>query len=495
MLFNIKIKTLSEVNSYSKDSAELFFCLSNSEFNRLIKTRRLKVSDPQKKYFLNENDAEIRIWDINSPNLVIVKKITIGEKTTTDIFRDYLADFIKGLSTSKISSLYVHVPDPKGFKKIFGDTLYYYQSFTEGILLGNYNFENYKSEKKKKTTLQVVLVAQDKKNCLVAQRKAEKIISGVSFARDLVNEPANTLTPAVFAKRVGTQFKKGTVKLTVLTEKELVKKKMNAILSVGKASTNKPRLIIVHYKPKTKTKRKIALVGKGVTYDTGGLSIKPTSGMIEMKADMAGGATVFGIMKTAVSLELPIELIGIVPAVENAISGNAYKPGDIISTSSGKTIEVKDTDAEGRIVLADALEFASKQRPDEIIDFATLTGAAAVALGLFTAAVFSKNKKLNDGLFLSGEETFERVWPMPFWDEYNKLLESKIADISNLGPRWGGAITAGKFLEFFVDKNIPWAHIDLAGPALQHELNSYSKDYCTGFGVRLITRYFENYYS
>ncbi|MCW8848991.1 MAG: leucyl aminopeptidase family protein, partial [Melioribacteraceae bacterium] len=273
--------------------------------------------------------------------------------------------------------------------------------------------------------------------------------------------------------------------------KELIKRKMNAIISVGKGSDNKPKLIIAHYKPKSKSIKKIALVGKGVTYDTGGLSIKPTSGMLDMKADMSGGGVVFGIIKVAEKLKLPIELIGIVPAVENAINGNAYKPGDVISTASGKTIEVKDTDAEGRIVLADALEYASKQKPDEIIDFATLTGAAVVALGEMAAAVFTKNDKMSSNLIEASQVTYEHAWPMPFWDEYNKLIESKIADVSNLGPRWGGAITAGKFLEHFVDEKIPWTHIDIAGPSLKHDLTNYTKDYCTGYGVRLITKYLE----
>jgi leucyl aminopeptidase len=321
--------------------------------------------------------------------------------------------------------------------------------------------------------------------------KAEKIISGVNFTRDLVNEPSNVLTPQEFAYRIKREFKVSKISVKIFDDKELAKRNMYAILSVGKASENKPKLIIAHYKPKIKVTKKIALVGKGVTYDTGGLSLKTTKDMIDMKVDMAGGGTVFGIIKAAEKLNLPIELIGIVPAVENAVSGNAYKPGDIISTSSGKTIEVKDTDAEGRIVLADALEFASNLKPDEIIDFATLTGAVVVALGLFTAGIFSKNDDMIDRLVSSGKQTYEHVWRMPFWDEYNNLMDSKIADVSNLGIRWGGAITAGKFLEHFVDEKIPWTHIDLAGPALEHDLTNYTKDYATGFGVRLICNYLE----
>ena len=189
---------------------------------------------------------------------------------------------------------------------------------------------------------------------------------------------------------------------------------------------------------------------------------------------------------------LPVELIGIVPAVENAIAGNAYKPGDVVKTASGKSIEVKDTDAEGRIILADALEYASKQKPDEIIDFATLTGAVVVALGEYAVGLFTKNDSIANSLTDAGMRTYERVWRLPFWDDYNKLVKSDIADVKNLGPRWGGSITAGKFLENFVDENIPWAHLDIAGVSLANDLNNYTKKWHTGFGVRLMIDYLEN---
>jgi len=282
------------------------------------------------------------------------------------------------------------------------------------------------------------------------------------------------------------------VKVTSLNKKELERKKMGGILAVGSGSDNPPQLIIVKYKPTGKIKRKIALVGKGVTYDSGGLSIKPTDGMIEMKADMGGAAAVIGTIKAAAEAQLPIELVGIIPAVENMISGSSYKPGDVVTSYSGKTIEVKNTDAEGRIVLADALTYASEQKPDEIIDFATLTGAICVALGLIPAGLFSANDKLADALVSAGNISFERLWRMPFWDDYKVLLKSDIADVSNLGPRWGGAITAGKFLEHFVDEKMSWAHIDLAGPALKNDYNNYTKKYDTGFGVRLMFQYLSN---
>jgi leucyl aminopeptidase len=284
---------------------------------------------------------------------------------------------------------------------------------------------------------------------------------------------------------------KAGIKVTVFDEKEAKKRGMGGLLAVGKGSTNKPRFIIAHYKPKAvkKKMKKVALVGKGVTFDTGGYCVKPAQGMTEMKADMSGAAVVAGTLLAAAKAHLPLEILGIIPAAENMISGDAMRPGDVIKTASGKTIEVGHTDAEGRMILADALDYASKQKPDEIIDFATLTGACVVALGQNAAGLFTKYDKLAEKLYNTGMKTYERVWRLPMWDEYAKANESKIADVNNDGGRWAGATTAAKFLENFVDEKIPWAHIDIAGPAIAHDLNNYTKTYMTGFGVRLMFEY------
>ncbi len=491
MLFNLKLKAVKTSSKLLSNSCVVYFCKDNTGFDKLIKSKKLEINKPQVQIFKKEENAELRVWSDGNPNLILFKKAELNRKFNVDFFRNYLSGLITSIEKLYLKNLYIEVPAYNNYNEIFSNQMHFYQSFAEGILLGNYTFDIYKTKKAKPNNLSVNFIFDDTKVFQQSLAKAEAVINGVTFARDLTNEPANTLTPLEFANRVTKEFKGSNVSVKVFNEKELQKRKMNAILSVGRASKHRPQLLIAHYKPKGKVVKKIALVGKGVTYDTGGLSIKPTKGMLEMKADMAGGATVFGIVRAASLNKLPVEIMGIVPAVENAIDGNAYKPGDVISTASGKTIEVKDTDAEGRIVLADALEFASKQKPDQIIDFATLTGAVAVSLGLFTAGVFTKNDQISYKLIESSKSTYEHIWRLPFWDEYNSLLESKIADISNLGPRWGGAITAGKFLEFFVDENIPWAHIDMAGPALKHDLTSYTKDYCTGYGVRLISDYLE----
>ncbi len=498
MFFELNFRSASEKVkfAYKSNIVKFFFegkDLSGKvdEFESVIE---MKINKLLKDNILKEDEYTLRLVKPEGyPDVIHIYKTKKTGKFNNDYFRNTLAGLLPQLEKKQIKYLHVIVPGFSDFTDQFESEEYYYQTFVEGIFLGNYKFDKYKSDKKNPVKLNIVMHSANPKLMKHAIGKAAKLMYAVYFARDLVNEPAITLTPSELAARTKEELSAVGVKVSVFNEKELQKRKMNAILAVGGASSNPPRLITIKYKPKKKAKGKIALVGKGVTYDTGGLSIKPTEGMLEMKADMAGSATVIGIIKAAAELQLPVELIGIIPAVENAISGNAYKPGDIVSTASGKTIEVKNTDAEGRIVLADALEYASSFKPDEIIDFATLTGAIAVALGLFTAGFFTKNNSIAEKLKLSSKKTYEHIWQMPFWDEYKKLLESKIADISNLGPRWGGAITAAKFLEHFVDENRPWVHIDLAGPAIQHEFTNYTKDSNTGFGIRLITDYLMRY--
>lgn len=495
MLFNLKLTAEKSIKSTTKQNGFVIFILDNlkkSELNKNLDNYSLVINETLfKKY----NDKKITSFHANSTDKKVsfVKIVKIKkDKLSADTFRNELAGLIQSLREEHIDELSIATIDPMEVNKIFTDDTYYFQTYAEGILLGNYNFDNYKSEQSKPAKLDVKFITNEIQSAKKGITTAINLINAVKFTKDLVNEPAITLTPKELAKRTKAELTKEGVKVTVFNKKQLKEKNMNAILSVGSASPNDPCLIIMRYKPKAKAKKKIALVGKGVTYDTGGLSIKPTSGMIDMKADMAGAAATIGIMKAAAKFKLPYEIIGIVPAVENTISGNAYKPGDVVKTASGKSIEVKDTDAEGRIILADALEYASKQNPDEIIDFATLTGSIMVALGEYAAGIFTNDDSMADDLYKAGMRTYERVWRLPFWDDYNKLIKSDIADVSNLGPRWGGAITAGKFLENFVDKKIPWVHIDIAGVALANDLNNYTKKWHPGFGVRLIIDYLQN---
>ncbi len=497
MLFNINI-TSSKTNFASKNNSLLIKFFTDekklkTDYSDFLKEYSLTTNTGLLKSFLTKDKKEISFANtIGKPDLITLKKVFTDNKFDVDIFRDFLSKTIIGLKDKEIEKIEVQIPDFTTFENHFTDEEYFYQTFVEGVLLGNYNFDKYKTDKKKLKKLEINFSANSSAKLKSVISTTDNLLKAVYLARDLSNEPAITLTPAELVKITKSKLSKVGVKVSAFNKAELKKRKMNALLAVAEGSTNPPYLLIMHYKPKGKITKRVALVGKGVTYDSGGYSIKPTDGMIEMNGDMSGASTVIGTVYAAALNKLPIEILAYVPAVENMISGGAYKPGDIISTASGKTIEVKNTDAEGRLVLADALEYASKQKPDEIIDFATLTGAIVVALGEFTSGIFTKNDKIANALNTSGNKTFERVWRMPFWEDFKKGLDSDTADISNLGPRWGGAITAAKFLEQFVDEKIPYAHVDLAGPALKHKFRSYTEKFNTGYGVRLMFDYLKN---
>jgi len=357
-------------------------------------------------------------------------------------------------------------------------------------LLASYSFDKYKSDKKSETMSLIVYDPEKKMTAPV--KKATLLMQAVFFARDLQNEPSANLTPAMFSENVKRYLAPKGVKITVMDEKLLGKYKMGGILGVGKGSANPPRMVVAEYRCGKKNAKTDALVGKGVTFDTGGISLKPAESMWKMKGDMSGAASVAGILAAASALKIPMNIIGVMPLAENMPSGTAVKPGDILIISNGKTVEVDNTDAEGRLILADALHYASKQKPDLIVDMATLTGAAAVALGEITAAYFTHYEEYIDLLETAGTETGEYLWRLPLWDRYKKMIESSVADLRNIGSsRYGGAIHAAKFLEAFVAPEIPWIHIDIAGPAMPNPLFSYTQNYMTGYGVRLLVSFME----
>ncbi len=494
-MFNITLKSKAQDNTFEKSSINIEFFKNDDNLSKNIEDylikNSIKINAVLHKKLIDEKDFnEVKIQGFeDNPYLTIIKKIKIDKKFNNDFFRNYLAGLIKGIANEPVNALYIQMPDFEYFEKQYDSELSFYQSFVEGVLLGNYAFDKYKNDKKTPKNLKVYFVS-DKKNVInEAIKVGENVMHGVFYTRDLVNEIPDVLTPQTLAESAKNELSKLGVSVKVMNLEQLKKMGMNGIIAVGKASSNPPLMMVLEYKPKTKANVKIALVGKGVTYDAGGLSIKTTEGMVEMKADMAGAGVVMGVFKTAALEKLPVHLIGVIPAVENVISGNAYKPSDIIKTASGKTIEVGNTDAEGRIILSDALYYACKQKPDYLIDYATLTGACVVALGEFTAGLFTNDDDHANNLLSAARSVSERLWQLPMWDEYNTLIESKLADVKNIGGRWGGAITAAKFLEHFVDENISWAHLDIAGPAIAYKLNSYSDNYNTGYGVRLTVKY------
>ena len=321
----------------------------------------------------------------------------------------------------------------------------------------------------------------------------QAVAEGVEIARDLVNEPPNVLNPEEFARRTGALKKLG-VDVEVLDEKALKKLGMSALLGVGQGSARESRLVIMRWNGGKRGVAPVAFLGKGVTFDTGGISIKPAQGMEDMKGDMAGAACVVGLMHALARRKARLNAVGAIGLVENMPDGRAQRPGDIVKSMSGQTIEIINTDAEGRLVLADVLWHVAKEfKPKFMINLATLTGAIIVALGHEHAGLFANDDKLAERLVRAGEATGEKVWRMPLAPEYDKLIDSKFADVKNTGGRWGGAITAAQFLQRFVDKT-PWAHLDIAGTAFDSRQTDINRSWGSGWGVRLLERLLAEHY-
>lgn len=359
----------------------------------------------------------------------------------------------------------------------------------------DYRFDAYKTGKEADADpeIQCTYLAPSFMDARTARRLTEEaaaISAGVRTVRDLGNGPGNEVTPERIGERAQEVARELKIRCTVFTKKEIEKMGMGGLLAVNQGSVREPRLILLEYSPR-KARKTIALVGKGITFDSGGISIKPAEKMEEMKFDMCGAAAVIGTIEAAARLELPCRLIGVIASTENLPGGSAYKPGDIIRTMSGKTIEIVNTDAEGRVILADALHYALTFKPDHIIDYATLTGACVVALGHEASGLFSTDEELAQKLIESGEKVGERLWRLPAWDDYRDYIKSEWADMKNSGGRWGGAITAALFLKEFIGKS-SWAHIDIAGTAHRETETARDARGATGVGVRATIAFLES---
>jgi leucyl aminopeptidase len=319
------------------------------------------------------------------------------------------------------------------------------------------------------------------------------VARGVAFARDLVNSPGYAMTPARMGEEAVEMGQREGLKVTVLDKAQLTEQGFGGILAVGQGSANDPRFIVMEHGTADAGKPTICLVGKGLTFDSGGLSLKPAEAMDTMKSDMGGGAAVFGAMQVIAEMKLPLHVVGLVSSAENMPSSTAYRPGDIVRTLSGKTIEVLNTDAEGRIILADALFYAQRYNPAAIVELSTLTGAIIIALGPHATGLFATDQALADRLSRAGDASSERVWQFPMWDEYHEMVKSDIADLKNLGGRPAGSITAGTFLAAFVG-DYPFAHLDIAGTAFSATAaKPYDSPGGTGVGVRLLIEFLRNY--
>jgi len=370
------------------------------------------------------------------------------------------------------------------------------RAITEGIYYGSYRYDEYvtTNEDGRVDKLRAELIEPD-------GGKVRKVAEGVkagciigraqSYARTLANRPGNVINPAALAAeaRALARRLKG-LSCTVFDKKQLQAKGMGGILAVGSGSRSEPRLIVLKYlgAGRGKSRPTIALVGKAITFDSGGISLKPATDMDHMKLDKTGGISVLATMRAAAELKLGLNIYGLIPSAENLPSGSSYRPGDIVRTYSGKTVEILNTDAEGRMILCDALGYAAEQKCDLIVDIATLTGACMVALGKYMAGLMSNDEQLQKQLQKAAEESGEKVWPMPSGDEYVAEMKSKIADLRNIGSKWGGACTAAAFLRQFVGK-AKWAHLDIAGMDIFQKPTEYSAAGSTGYGVRLLTSF------
>ena len=364
-----------------------------------------------------------------------------------------------------------------------------------GARLRDYKFTKYKTKKPDapKTLVELSFVSAHSAKAKMAYAVYEAVAEGVHLARDLVNEPANILHPVEFATRAKALTKLG-VKVQVLGEAEMQKLGMGALLGVAQGSKFPPRLVVMHWNGGKKGKAPIAFIGKGVTFDTGGVSIKPAAGMEDMKGDMGGAAAVTGLVYALAKRKAKCNVFGAIGIVENAVDGAAQRPGDVVKSMSGQTIAVLNTDAEGRLVLADVCWYVQdKFKPKFMVDLATLTGAIMVALGKEYAGLFSNDDKLASRLSEAGEATGEKVWRMPLSADYDKLIDSDIADMKNIGGRFGGSITAAQFIQRFVNK-VPWAHLDIAGTAMDSTKSAINHSWGSGWGVKLLNKLVFDHY-
>lgn len=481
------------------ESVESFSLFSFSEKESLeeVLTKFSTLTNeklPKKLQSLIESTEENLIqFNLKDGRLVLLNKVGERKKLHSDSFRRAASTLVRKLTSLKVAETLI-IPADLSDEEItlnFKTHEYYIQTYLEGFKLGAYKYEDYLSKKQSSViSVKVYYPEVSDEKLREIYSTTEVLMKYVYLARDLQNKPSNELTPQKFTELIKEYAKKNkNIKIKVFDFEQIKKMKMGGLEAVGKGSDNPPYFVVLEYNGKPQSKDKTVLVGKGITFDSGGISLKPASGMWEMKGDMSGAAAVVSSIFAASELNLKTNLVGLVPLAENMPSGKSMKPGDIIKTASGKSIEIDNTDAEGRLILADALEYASKYKPKVVIDLATLTGACVVALGQFAAGLFTRSDELANKLTEAGNITSEKVWRLPLWDDYHSLIKSNYADVKNVGGRWAGAITAACFLEKFVDENYQWAHLDIAGPAFQEDTIPYNSKTMTGYGVRLLIEY------
>ena len=481
----IKEKYVKNIKLSKLSGAIVFFANKKFEIKN-IKSLLSQSENNLIKRNLNNNNKkkEIFSFDISHNQKIIV----YSSKDSKNYFEKSgakLYEFFKKENLNKVH--------------LFGDTIENSEvnkslhELVHGMRLKSYSFNKYLTKKNSEILNLSIITKQKVDIKLINHFKA--IENGVNFTKDLVSEPGNVLHPDEYAKRL-TKLNKIGLKVTVYNTNKLKKMKCNALLGVGQGSSRGSYIVTMEWRGNKKQKKPLAFVGKGVCFDTGGISLKPARFMEDMTYDMAGSAVVVGLLKSLALRKAKVNAVGVVGLVENMVSGNAQRPGDIVKSYSGKTIEVLNTDAEGRLVLADAITFTEKKfKPNLIIDLATLTGAIVVALGSEYAGLFSNNNKLSEQLFDAGDKVEEKVWRLPLHKNYDKLMNSKNADMQNINYVGGaGSTTAAQFLQRFIINKTPWAHLDIAGMAFSKYAGSLNSSGATGYGVRLLDKFVEDNY-
>lgn len=484
-----------------KADAYVFLCyedrkLFEEELKLIQKLLRTKVVGLSLEDFKGRNGQTILIY--TSGHRIILCGLGKKENITLEKIRIAVYKGIKKANTLKIKKAAVEILHddtlPEGLEEVS-------RAETVSCILGNYHFGKYytKKEKREKNTLKETVFFAEKK---MLEKHSKEIESGIksgtvignatNLSRDLGNEPSNIIYPESYCDLITERAKNKKYSAEVLGPDELEKLGMGGVLGVGKGSRHKPRFLILKYNGGNESDQPYVIIGKGVTFDSGGISIKPSAGMARMKMDMCGSAAAVGIVEAVSQLGLKINVIGLIPMVENMPGGNAFKPGDILTAYNGMTIEIDNTDAEGRLILADALAYADQFKPKAVIDLATLTGAVVIAIGNVASALMGNDQNLMDKLITAGKESYDRVWQLPLWEEYDEMIDSDIADVRNSsGVKQAGTITAGMFLKRFIG-NYPWAHIDIAATAMRDSVKDYLPKNATGAGVRLVTQFLMN---
>jgi len=475
----------------------VFFLNENFHFraeSRIFSAQTLnKIQIYLKNLKFKKIKEKIIRFDISEKNKVLF--IVVKENLVSNNFEELGAKLYSFIKMNKIDKVNLYADTIKSFK-LYKKNTELILRFIHGFNLKSYSFNKYKTQNKNIFYFLLKVLSVEKTSLNNNYFRYKAIESGVFQARDLVSEPPNILYPKKYVEIIKKLSSLG-LKIQIYNESKMRKLGMYAILGVGQGSTNESFLVTMEWRGNKKSKDKpLAFVGKGVCFDTGGISLKPARFMEEMKYDMAGSAVVVGLLKTLALRKAKVNVVGVVGLVENMPSGNAQKPGDIVKSYSGKTIEILNTDAEGRLVLSDALSFTEKKfKPKFIIDLATLTGAIIISLGEEYAGLFSNNDDLSNKIFETSKKIGEKVWRLPLNENYNRLMDSTIADVQNINYSGGaGSITAAQFLQRFIINKTPWAHLDIAGMAFSKKASNLNPKGPTGFGVRLLNKLIEEHY-